>query len=359
MIELFTATAPYIPPKIAFSIGTFSVAWYGIFIFIGFLLAIIFASVKLSKWYKVSYDPFFYFTLIGIPVSILGARLWSFIIGDASVPINSNFFIAFWDFQSGGMAIQGGVLFTVIAALIWFPLILKKPKYQVKTKIGNDFFVKQVSMWVYADAIIPCILIGQIIGRWGNFFNQEVYGDLVVDPEVSMAWLKTVMPDVYYGMFIDGNPNNFHQPLFLYESFFNFWIFIFLFIGCEFIKFRKAGDIAILYFVLYGILRLTMEPLRSSNFFFVTSIVTSSLYLGIGLLILILNHFLFVKIRSQKVFYRIYVVFRFNWLKFASHFSKDIAYKLQNVDPNFDKYGMMKKPNFIREDVEMLYYNGY
>lgn len=355
MINLFNASAPYVPNPIAFEIGSLKVAWYGIFIFIGFIIAIIVACIKLAKWYKIPYDPFFYFTMIGIPIAILGSRLWSFIIGDAM--ITTNFFQDFWAFDKGGLAIQGGIIFTMISALIYFPLILSKPKYQIRTKHEDQFYVRKISVWVYADAIIPCILLGQIIGRWGNFFNQELYGALVDNPELSMGWLKTLMPDVYYGMFIRGNPSAFHQPLFLYESFGNFFIFIFLFVGCEFIKFRKAGDIGIMYFLFYGILRLIMEPLRDQQYSFVASIVVSALFIIGGIAFMLLNHLLICNKRDKKILYHIYIVSSFAFKKILISINKEYKNSILLKDPKLENYGFKNKPIFTRKDDEIMYYN--
>lgn len=361
---------------VAFKIGSLEIAWYGILMTIGFIFAILAASLKLKLWYKVSYDPFFYFCIIGIPVSILGARTWSFIIGDSEVAAGSNFFVDFWKFKNGGMAIQGGVVACVIAACIWFPLILRKPQYQVKTmktqpqdqfgkidlnsknisvnRDGTVTYIRQVSMWVYADAIIPCILIGQIIGRWGNFFNHEVYGGVVENPETTMAWLKTLMPGVYENMFISypgaTTPGTeFRQPLFLYESFFNFWIFLFLFVACEFIKFRKCGDIGILYFFFYGVLRLCMEPFRDAEFEFVTSIVTSVLFIVVAIGLLLINHLVLYRYRDFKILYGLWIVIKFYcYLQFVKRIrSNPIAMK---------NYGYTKPISFNRKEEEMLYY---
>lgn len=333
--------------RIAFKLGELEVAWYGIFITIGFIFAILFASLKLKFWYKVSYDPFLYFCLIGIPVSILGGRLWSFIIGDAGKN-GGNFFIEFWNFRSGGLAIQGAIVATVIAACIWFPIILRKPSYQVKTMNDNgQTYVKQVSMWVYADAIVPCILVGQIIGRWGNFFNQELYGGMILNEE-SMTWLKVVMPGVYDWMKVDGI---LRHPLFLYESFFNFFIFIFIYVGCEFIKFRKCGDLAMMYFLMYGILRLCMEPFRDQQYKFVASIVTSVLYIAGSISLLILNHLVISRNREYKLLEMIFIKTRYYcYLRFK---------KTVRANPLLqENYGCMKKVSFLRTPEEMLYYNG-
>lgn len=373
MNQILNFLMNWTPEKIAFKIGDFEIAWYGILMTIGFLCAIAAASLKLKFWYKVSIDPFIYFCFIGIPVSILGARTWSFIIGDASV--TTNFFADFWNFRQGGLAIQGGVVCCVISACIWFPLILKKPAYQVTTIADDDVqknfslknlnsskedkninattknyttYVRRVSMWVYADAIIPCILIGQIIGRWGNFANQELYGAVVDNPEISMSWLKKCMPLVYEGMIINGQ---FRQPLFLYESFMNFWIFIFLYVGCEFIKFKKCGDLGILYFFFYGVLRLSMEPFRDQQFMFVTSIITSVLYIVIAIALLILNHLVFSKHRDYKFLWMLWVKTKFYlYLRFKP--------EIKNNQIAMKNFGYNKPISFYRTKEEMLYYRG-
>lgn len=341
------------PNPIAFTIKigdlSLDIAWYGIFISIGFIAAIVFAAIKLHFWYKVSYDPFLFFCIIGIPVSILGGRLWSFIIGDTKLGPGDNFFIEFWHIRSGGMAIQGAILATVIAAGIWFPIILRKPKYNVKTYNSetNNHIVKQVSMWVYADAIIPCILMGQIIGRWGNFFNQELYGATI--SEKDLLWLKNVMPKVFEGMFINGE---FKQPLFLYESFANFWFFLIIYVGCEFISFRKAGDLGFLYFLFYGILRLIMEPFRDNQFQHLTSIITSVLFIVFSVFGIILNHFVLSRNREFKILELV-----LKWLSF--YLILWMFPKKRSEHTAYHTYGFKNRFVFKRSETEMLYYNGY
>lgn len=341
------------PSKIAFSIGSLDVAWYGILFTLGFIAAIGLACLKLEKWYKISSNPFYWFVFIGIPVSLLGARIWSFIIGDAAKLLeNQNFFQAFFNFREGGLAIQGGVLFTVIAACIYFPLVLKKPQYHVKTKIGEQLYVKQVSMWVYADAIIPCILIGQVIGRWGNFTNQEVYGPEVLPENIhSMDWLRTFMPVVWRGMFINGH---FYQPFFLYESMINFCFFIALYVGGEFIKQRKAGDLGITYFILYGLVRVCMEPFRTNDFQFSFSIVTSALFIVVGIIFLVLNHLIFSKIRNFKVLSYIYDII----FKRPTNYNDNKQSSIQKNKLTKEKKTIDKR-KYYRTPEEIFFYNGH
>ncbi|MDR2823115.1 MAG: prolipoprotein diacylglyceryl transferase, partial [Mycoplasmataceae bacterium] len=116
--------------EIAFFLGSFGVRWYSIFIFLGFMMAILIGVMKLWKLYKAPIEPFYWFCLMGIPTAILGARIWSCMLGDAK-------WTSFFDFASGGLAVEGGVVLTVLLACWWFPFILKKPKYQIRDRLGK------------------------------------------------------------------------------------------------------------------------------------------------------------------------------------------------------------------------------
>lgn len=259
--------------------------WYPVCIMMGFAVAIILACLKMWKLYKISTEPFYWFILIGVPCAILGARFGSCAIGQT--PWNQ-FFVNFGQ----GLAIEWGVMLTVLAAFIYFPLILKLPKYRVKDEFGPKPAVRKVSMWMYFDAIIPAILIAQFIGRWGNYCNQEVYG-MEVTSEGLANFLNKVLP----GMYIDGA---WRQPLFFWEGIGNLAMFFVLYVGCEFIKQKKAGDLAGAYFVWYGAFRAGLEPLRDNNFGFKTSFILSIVWAVIGVLFILINHLVIAKLRSKK-----------------------------------------------------------
>lgn len=104
----------------------------------GFGIAVLTYCLRLKFHYKVSYEPGFYYMFVCIPVSILCARLWSLAIGDAT---------DFLNFRQGGLAIQGGVIGGVISALIFFPLILKKPTFHVRdVDADGNVVIRQPSM---------------------------------------------------------------------------------------------------------------------------------------------------------------------------------------------------------------------
>ncbi len=363
---LFDVPIPEFNPtdiKVAFKIGSIEIQWYGIFVFLGFCTAILLACLKLWKQYKISVEPFYWFCLIGIPTAIFGARFWSCCLGDAKWP-------NFWNFSSGGLAIEGGVVLTVIAACIWFPYILRKPKYQIRDLQVKPETVRQVSMWCYVDAIIPCILVGQFLGRWGNYFNQELYGPVTTNQ--SFQWF------LYYClpyMYISGK---WYTPLFLYEGLCNLFFFFILYFWIERISRRKCGDLGLIYFLWYGILRTIMEPFRYHEFTFQATYIMSAIWIAVAIFLLLLNWFLLPKLRKYKCWYIFYETIRHFYV--STYFKSNLLFKKfwfsyfhskklevdteKNAKINYleDKINFEEKKhdfnikNFVRKSEEMLYY---
>ncbi|MGL5246552.1 MAG: prolipoprotein diacylglyceryl transferase [Mycoplasmoidaceae bacterium] len=342
LFEIFTNNID----KIAFRIGDFEIAWYGIIIFIGFVVAALAGFLKAHFWYRIPTEPILYYLIMAIPLSIIGARVWAAAIGEINI-------VDFFNFRNGGMAIQGGVMAAGICGLIYFPLILRSAKYNVKTCLNDEVKVKRISTFVYSDCIIPCILIGQVIGRWGNFVNAEVFGEIATPEQLS--WLKSFMPEVYKGMIINGQ---LRQPLFLYESFANFIIFVTLYAGAEFVSFRKAGDIGALYFVLYGIVRTIMEPLRAGNFSYITSLITSILMIVFGIGFIIYNHLYLNKHRDQFIVFTMYKAFQLPFKKIYYLMSSSYKKEIDRYDSDWKNWGNPKPLKLKRTNEEMMYYNG-
>lgn len=312
---------------IAFEVAGLEIRWYAILSIAGYLVAICVFLLTIWKRYKVNVDVGFYYIFIAIPVILLGARTWSFVIGDAE----GNFFST-----NGGLAVEGGVIFGVIAALIYFPIILHFPKYHSRVVIDGNVYIQKPSIWIYADAIVPTILLGQAIGRWGNFFNGEIYG-AAVSPD-SLVWLKNLMPGVYDHM-CDSN-GIYYQPLFLYESFMNIIAFIIIYGLLAEIKQIRIGVITGLYCVSYGIIRFIMEPMRNQAFEFYGTYVTTGFLLGIGVLIVIYCQFIGYKYRN----YKWYLLFK-----------ETLLYRLHKTN---DKVCLKdyKTSKFIRENSDKIFY---
>lgn len=309
-------------------LGQLNITYYGILVVLGFVLAVIVAAIKLKHFYKVSYDPMLVFAVIAFPLGIVGASIWSYWIG------NSNAWYSGFS-GSGGLAIQGGVFVSTLFGLVFFPLILAKTKYRIRVRFSANSeteVIKRISTWVYFDAIIPVVLIGQALGRWGNFFNYEVFGGMVSSQSyqqvqglirvgdysnVPLNWLRMLMPGVWQNMWIANNVFNtgtfaapsadwasaarLHHPLFLYESFFNVIIFALIYFLPHLIKWFRTGLIGGLAIIYTGIFRSITEPLRyrvgGSGFSFNQSIVLSALFIVIGILVIV-----FAYVSSMKVF---------------------------------------------------------
>lgn len=344
---------------IAFHLGGLEVRWYGLLIAIGFILAIIAIICKLKFFYKVPIDPFYYYCLMAIPACIFGAMFWSACIGDRK-------WSDFFNFKNGGLAIQGGVITNIIIGLIWFQYILKKPKYWVRdlsTENKMQPVLRQVSTWVYADAIIPAVLIGQIIGRWGNYFNQEVYGQIVNNINYQ-TWLSTHLPFMY----VQGE-GQYHHPLFLYESVLNIVGLILIFVVLEFIPKVKVGTISFSYVLWYGIVRMCMEPFRMSQYTFTNTYVMDGLWIAISLICLPLNQFNIISLTRQyrcKLFIKNLILTNgliYHWIKFKLNSAQkkqdqNLINHYQNWMDQNRKQNQNEHCLFIRKSNEFLYYLG-
>jgi len=330
--------------NIAFDIGSHHVAWYGIFVFFGFVCAIYLICMKLYK-YKFSVEPFYYFCIIGIPITILGARMGSCIIGQTEW---SGFFN---DFGSG-LAIEWGVTFTVILALIYFPLVLANQKYWVMTLDENNKTVyRRISTWAYLDACVPAILIGQILGRFGNYFNGEIVGAITTNQGM-VNFLKIFFP----WMQNTESGNGWRLPLFFFEQIGNIiglFLIYFVFEKITNKKFRTAGNLAIFYFLWYGSVRLVMCYFRfngSGSNGETANLVTTIVWVVLAVVFLLLNMFVFSKYLRNK---------RIIWISFCGigYFFKMLFNKKNAI--NYKTEWISQKSGFIRKPNELLYYNNF
>lgn len=260
---------------IAFSIGPFSIYWYSLCILLGFGLGFIIANKEIKKIKgfpdNFLYDYFFFL----VPIVIIGARLY-YVIFEWNIYCHN--LLDIFKIWEGGLAIHGGV----IAGAIYTYFYTKK---------------KKVNTYRFIDAIIPSLVLGQAIGRWGNFFNQEAYGPIVSLSELN----KLPIPKfIIEGMYINGN---YHHPTFFYESITCLACFILLIILRNFYKNLKIGTLCGIYFIIYGIERFIVEALRQDSLM-LGDIKVAQLVSGIMILIGIISIILSFK---KKIFYRDYV----------------------------------------------------
>lgn len=237
-------------PSVAFSIGGYEVHWYGIIIAFGFALAVLYGGRMAYKW-KMSLDGMTDVLIWGTLFGIVCARAYYVFFEWDYYSAHPNEIIAIWN---GGIAIYGGIIGALIGGYIG-------------CKIGKIDFRNLLDLGALG------LLIGQGIGRWGNFFNQEAFGTNTETAPFRM-WsvkirdtLEATQGDLLLkGM--DVNPNAPVHPTFLYESVWCIILFIVLHIVVT--KYRKfKGEVFILYGIGYGLERMVVEGLR-----------TDSLYIG-------------------------------------------------------------------------------
>jgi len=270
-----------LPTGIPFTDANPLVKFYALFILAGALLAYRLSEnefVKRGKKRGHVEDVF----LVAFPAGILGARLW-YVWGEWATFSQGEFWriFAIWE---GGLAIMGGALGGALVGIVY---VLTKRK---------DIDV----IWAI-DMAVPTILVAQAIGRWGNFFNQEVYG-LATDVN-GWLWLPTLIREQ---MTITANGiTSFRVPLFLIESMINLTGFFVIRygVGLGLKNFKKPFDMALMYLVWYGLTRGIMEPLRDTNFNMGVdgnwSVFWGWAFFVVGLLAITLNHLVFQR-NKQK-----------------------------------------------------------
>ena len=219
--------------------GDYSIKWYGLLIAIGFLLAILY-GLKRSEEFGIDPDRMIDVALLTVPVAFLGARLYYVFFSDSLAdyladPVS---ILRVWE---GGLGIYGGI----IVAFLFGPLMCK---------------LRKVKIWAMFDLTALGFLIGQAIGRWGNFFNQEAFGG-----NTNLPWAMTgdVIQAGYNGSGYD--PTLPVHPTFLYESLLCIVGFVLLHILSKRVIRRFDGMIFCGYLVWYGAGRFLIESLRTDS----------------------------------------------------------------------------------------------
>ena len=233
--------------RVAFSVFGLDVYWYGIIITSAIVLDF-FLLGYFCKKFGYDKDMPFDLVLYAVILGIIGARLFSVTFEQGSNITD------FFEFRNGGMSIVGGLIGGVAG-------------------VGLYSLVKKTNFLMVTDALAPLVLLAQSIGRWGNYFNGEVYGKLITDS----AWQWFPVAVNIYGKW--------YQALFFYESVLNLLGFVLLLF--LFIKFRKSYGIATgAYLIYYGTIRFCLEPLRDSEFILRLGVVPISQLMS-GLMVLI------------------------------------------------------------------------
>lgn len=237
---------------IAFTLFGWPIHWYGVIIAAGFLLAVLYCS-HISPRFGVKQDDLLDVLIAGVPLGIVGARLYYIIFyldlfrkADGSLDFGA--MVRIWD---GGLAIYGGVIMAVLVGVV----VCR---------------IKKISFFAMADVCVFGLLIGQAVGRWGNFVNVEAYGG-----ETTLPWRMGIVEYAANGTarYLEVHPT------FLYESLWNIVGLIVLIVIAK--RWRKFdGQMFFSYLVWYGVGRGFIEGLRTDSLYFFGTGIRVSQMLG-------------------------------------------------------------------------------
>ncbi|MFA6866200.1 MAG: prolipoprotein diacylglyceryl transferase [Clostridia bacterium] len=265
---------------IAFEVGGLTVQWYGIIITLSMLLGLALA-VKLTKRINLTSDDLISLFLWAIPLAIIGARLGHVISRYQTYftsPYDWNAFVDTIAIWNGGLTIMWGVPAGVLGGFIW-------------SKVHKKNYLQAV------DIILPVVLICQALGRWGNFFNQELYGQLITNP--NLQWFPMAV-------FI-ANKGAWYQATFFYESILDMiGFFALCYVSSHFaIKGKGIFGYAFWYCMVRGSLEFIRDDGSTNAFDNGVNSVMIYCYViaGIALIGFILS-IIYNKKKGNKIFYK-------------------------------------------------------
>ena len=219
-----------------FEVGSFGLRWYSFLIAVGMVVGVWVASIEAKDWGERT-EHVYNIMILALPLALIGARAYHVI--DRWNEVYSNDPARVFLINEGGIGIYGAVAGSILAVIIY-----------------TRWKKLRLSRWL--DIGAPALIIGQAIGRWGNFFNEELYGT-----PSNLPWAITIDPAnriLGYQVF-----SKFH-PLFLYESILNFMAFgVLMWVRRRYQTQLHGGDLALMYGLFYGAIRLGLETLRIGN----------------------------------------------------------------------------------------------
>ena len=248
--------------RVMLDLGFVQIYWYSFTMFLGVVIGIIVARIEIKRK-KIDSNQFDNMAFFAILFGFLGARIY-YVLFNLDYYLKEPLeILKIWN---GGLAIHGAIIGAVVAIYVY----CRKHKMNVLEIV---------------DICAPALIIGQVIGRWGNFFNSEAHGGVV-----SRAFLESLhLPDfIIDGMFIDGV---YYHPTFLYESLLNLICFIVLMILRKNKKIR-LGVITGIYLMWYGVVRFFIESLRTDALMLgslrMAQVISGVIFI-IGLVLIILS----------------------------------------------------------------------
>ena len=225
----------FTPNPILISFGPFHVYWYGMFIVLGIIAALA-VTLKLAEYYKINKEDIIDLAFYLIIGGVIGARIYHICLEFSYYAEHQLDIFKLWN---GGLAIHGAI----IAGIIIMYIYVKK---------------KKLDFWLFAALAVPGLALAQAVGRWGNYFNQELYGK-----PTDLPW---GIPIQFNNRVLEYYTSTYFHPTFLYESLGSLAIFAVLIImHYLIIKKQKLNFqyIVFAYLVLYSLLRFATEILRA------------------------------------------------------------------------------------------------
>ncbi|MGL9727448.1 prolipoprotein diacylglyceryl transferase [Enterococcus sp. DIV0756] len=231
--------------RVAFELFGLQIYWYAIIIVSGIALAL-WMSNREAVRVGLKEDDMTNFILWALPIAIIGARLY-YILFDLGPYLADP--IQIFNTRSGGLAIYGGLIAAVIVLLVY---------------TRHHF----IDPWLFLDVVAPGVMLGQAMGRWGNFTNHEAYGG-----ETTRQFLENLhLPQfIINNMYIDGA---FRQPTFFYESMWSFIGLVLILIIRKKVA-VKRGELFLGYVTWYSFGRFFIEGMRTDSLYFFGSLRVS------------------------------------------------------------------------------------
>jgi phosphatidylglycerol:prolipoprotein diacylglycerol transferase len=254
--------------RVFLELGPFTIYWYGVIIGTGAMLGL-WLAVRESQRRGLDKEVFVDLVLWAIPIAILSARAYYVLFKLDYYLANPAEIIMIWN---GGLAIHGGLIGAIVTALVF------------ARKRG-------ISFWKLADIGAPSIILGQAIGRWGNFMNQEAHGG-----EVTREFLEGLyLPDfIVNQMYINGA---YYHPTFLYESLWNLAGFAILLLLRR-VNLRR-GELFLTYVMYYSLGRFFIEGLRTDSLMLTESLRIAQV-ISIALILLAIGLLVFRRVKGYS-----------------------------------------------------------
>ena len=229
-------------------IGSFQIAWYGIVLAAAMVCGIYFA-MWLARRTGQSEDIYFNFAVLAVILSVLGARIYYVVFSWDYYRIHP---AEIFNLRGGGLAIYGGVVTGVVSAVVYCRM-------------------KKLDIRVFLDTAMPALTLGQVIGRWGNFFNREAFGEYTNALTAMRLPLAAVSSDDVTGLMRENIVRVKEleciqaHPTFLYESLWNLVLLLFMLFVILRWKNRPSGFVFLMYLSGYGLGRFWIESLRTDR----------------------------------------------------------------------------------------------